>query len=278
MDLRCTASHAASESHVLKRADAVVTICETLREELVPRSGRHDKVHVVANGVDVDSFRPKQPSEESRRKYGLAGGPLILYVGTFQPYEGLELLVRAFRRVRDRLPDAQLLIVGGSVSLAYRGATTTGTQEEVLARVIDDLRLREHVTMTGLVPHAEVSGLYSIADCVVYPRILTRTTALTTPLKPLEAMAMGRPVVVSDLPPMRELVRHGETGLTFPAGDEAALAQTCVDLLESTPSRREQLGRAARDYVVAERQWSHLVSRYRAVYENVLSPREKGPA
>ena len=90
--------------------------------------------------------------------------------------------------------------------------------------------------MTGRC-HTGRSRTLLIADCVVYPRILTRTTALTTPLKPLEAMAMGKPVAASDLPPMRELVRDRETGLTFPAGDEAAVAQACIALLEDAPLR-----------------------------------------
>ena len=247
----------------------MVTICETLESELKKRPGLEGKVHVVANGVDVDVFQPREPSEEVRRKYGLAGKSVVLYVGTFQPYEGLELLVRSLSRVLARRPDAHLVIVGGSASLAYRGGTTRGTQEEVLGRAISELRLTDHVTMTGRVPHGEVADLYSIADCVVYPRILTRTTALTTPLKPLEAMAMGKPVAASDLPPMRELVRDRETGLTFPAGDEAAVAQACIALLEDAPLRA-RLGQAARDFVVAERQWPDLVKRYDAVYESAL--------
>jgi PEP-CTERM/exosortase A-associated glycosyltransferase len=254
------------ETYVLSKADAVVTICETLKAELEGRLRGRGKVHVVANGVDTDAFHPRASSEEVRRKHGLAGKRVILYVGTFQPYEGLELLVRSLQHVLARLPDAHLVVVGGSASLAYRGATTRGTQEEVLDRVVSDLHLGEHVTMTGRVPHEEVGDLYSIADCVVYPRILTRTTSLTTPLKPLEAMAMGKAVAVSDLPPMKELVRDGETGLTFAAGDESALARVCIKLLEDLEFR-QGLGRAAREFVVAERQWPDLVRRYRWTYE-----------
>jgi PEP-CTERM/exosortase A-associated glycosyltransferase len=260
------------ETYVLSRADAVVTICETLKAELEGRLGGTRKIHVVANGVDTEAFTPHPPSEDARRKYKLGSKRVVLYVGTFQPYEGLELLVRSLGRVIQRVPDAHLVIVGGSASLAYRGATTRGTQEEVLDRVVSELRLAEHVTMTGRVPHEEVGDLYSIADCVVYPRILTRTTSLTTPLKPLEAMAMGKAVAVSDLPPMKELVRDGETGLTFAAGDDAALAQTCIRLLEDA-ALRERLGRAARESVVAERQWQDLIRRYGAVYQEALGRR-----
>jgi PEP-CTERM/exosortase A-associated glycosyltransferase len=257
------------ETYVLSRADAVVTICETLKAELRGRLSGMGKVHVVANGVDTEAFTPRPASEDVRRKYKLGGKRIVLYVGTFQPCEGLELLVRSLGRVIERVPDAHLVIVGGSASLAYRGASTRGTQEEVLDRVVSELHLGEHVTMTGHVPHEEVGDPYSIADCVVYPRILTRTTSLTTPLKPLEAMAMGKAVAVSDLAPMKELVRDGETGLTFAAGDESALAQVCIRLLDN-PGLRQGLGRAAREFVVAERQWPSLVRRYRWTYEEAV--------
>jgi glycosyltransferase involved in cell wall biosynthesis len=83
-------------------------------------------------------------------------------------------------------------------------------------------------------------------------------------------MAIGKAVAVSDLPSMKELVRDGETGLTFAAGDEGAIAQACSTLLGDAVLR-ERLGRAAREYVVADRQWPDLVKKYRAVYESTAS-------
>jgi PEP-CTERM/exosortase A-associated glycosyltransferase len=258
-----------AESYVLSRANGVVTICETLRRELEPRSGDPAKVEVVPNGVDAEAFCPREPSVDARTRYGLDGRRVVLYVGTFQPYEGLDLLVRALPEVLSAVPLAQLVIVGGSASLAYN-SSLKGTQEELLGRVIAELGLGDRVTMTGRVPHDQVAALYSIADCVVYPRIHTRTTALTTPLKPLEAMSMARPVVVSDLAPMRELVLDGQTGLTFPAGDSRALAARCIELLRGA-ALRASLGAAARAFVLAGRQWPELVQRYPGVYERAIA-------
>jgi glycosyltransferase involved in cell wall biosynthesis len=128
-------------------------------------------------------------------------------VGTFQPYEGLDLLVRAMSAILSHAP-------GGVSSLA-------------------------HVTFTGRVPHAFVRSAYAIADIVVCLRLLTRITALTTPLKPLEAISMsiGR-ALISDVRGMHELVRECETGATFPAGDVDGLARVwirrCEGRLDST--------------------------------------------
>ena len=103
---------------------------------------------------------------------------------------------------------------------------------------------------------------------MAYPRLLTRTTALTTPLKPLEAMAMGKAVLVSDVPAMLELVSPGVTGAAFKAGDVRELQQQVLALL-GDDALRMRLGSAARQWVVANRDWRQLVSIYSDVYAAV---------
>jgi PEP-CTERM/exosortase A-associated glycosyltransferase len=245
------------ETRVLARADAVVTICEKLREELAPRTGRPDRLSVVGNGVDTGSFRPEPADPAARARWGLEGKTVLGYVGTFQPYEGLETLIDALARIRVALPAAHLLITG------------SGGEEERLKARVRQQQLDNHVTFTGRLPHDQVRDAYAQADLMVYPRVMTRTTALTTPLKPLEAMAMGKPVIVSDVPAMHELVRPGETGLIFRAGDAADLAEKCLQIL-GEPAGCVQLGGRARDWVLAERQWSALVAGYQKVYASVL--------
>jgi PEP-CTERM/exosortase A-associated glycosyltransferase len=260
------------ETYVLRRADAVVTICDSLRHELAPRVGPGGSLHVVANGVDPDSFQPQDASEDVRRRWGLTGREVILYAGTFQPYEGLDLLVRAMRRVLRQRPCAHLVIVGGAAGLAG-GSAPLGAEERDLRRIVAENLATAHVTFTGRVPHAHVKELYAVADIVTYPRRWTRTTALTTPLKPLEAMAMAKPIIVSDIPAMRELVTDGVTGLLFRAGDQDALATKCEQLL-SDAALRYRLGQSGRDWVVRERQWRSLVSLYTSVYKSL--PRGAG--
>lgn len=257
------------ETHVLSRADAVVTIGETLRAELAPRAGGDHRVQIVANGVDRDAFAPRPASEKTRARWNLRGKTIILYAGTFQPYEGLPLLIDALPRLRDRHPDVHLLIAGGSASLAYKGANLAGTQEDVLQTMIRERGLEAHVTLTGRLPHHEIPELYAIADLVAYPRLFTRTTSLTTPLKPLEAMAMGRAVIASDVRAMTELVDDGRTGVLFRAGDADHLAARTLELLDS-PAKRDELGTAARAWVERERHWPLLVSHYGRLYTALI--------
>jgi PEP-CTERM/exosortase A-associated glycosyltransferase len=244
---------AATETRVLRQADAVVTICERLREAVTPRARSADRVFVVGNGVDTASFQPVTPDADVRARWKLGGKHVIGYIGTFQPYEGLDVLVRSMLHIRAERPDAHLVITGA------------GGVEAELRALASSLKLDDSVTFTGRLPHDEVRQMYAQADVMAYPRILTRTTALTTPLKPLEAMAMGKPVIVSDVPAMQELVRPGVTGLMARAGDAADLAKQCLQIL-GEPGQQSRMGNQAREWVLSERQWPQLIARYPSIY------------
>ena len=268
------------ESYVVRHAGAVVTICDLLKNEIAPRAGKADNVHVIPNGVDTDAFRPQSSSEALRRHWGLIGKEVILYAGTFQPYEGLDLLIRAMADVVRSRPSAHLMIVGGSAGFAGKSGASS-PEESLLLSAVQESAVGPHVTFTGRIPHADVKEMYALADVLCYPRRLTLTTALTTPLKPLEGMAMAKPVIASNVPAMCELVSDGATGLVFDAGDAQDLARKCLMLL-SDPQLRQRLGTAGRDWVVRERQWPSLVAKYRDVYSAVrndpLHRSEKIPA
>ena len=126
--------------------------------------------------------------------------------------------------------------------------------------------------MPGRIPHEKMPALYAMADAMVYPRKSMRLTNLVTPLKPLEAMAMGKAVIASDVGGHRELIRHGETGLLVPAGDPGALAEA-LERLARDPQQREALGRQGRRWVSSERTWGRNAERYRVIYRSVTRER-----
>ncbi len=254
------------ENYVLHRSDALVTICQTLKEAIEPRKGKDVPVHVVDNGVDVDRFTPRPADEALRAKWKLGGKKVVAYLGTFQPYEGIELLVRSMKGVARRVPSAHLMIVGG------------GGEHPQIVKLAKELGLDHRVTFTGRVPHHEVGDMFPLGDLFVYPRLLTYTTALTTPLKPLEAMSMARPVLVSDIPPMRELISTpGESGLLFKPGDQDDLERQIAAALDD-PAALERIGAAGRRYVIAERTWPKLVTRYQHIYDDAIARHGKGKA
>lgn len=260
--LRYRASRLA-ETFALLQADQVTTICEGLKQDILMRGVRAGKVTVIPNAVDTTAFRfDPQPDLQRSQELGLQGCTVLGFLGSFYHYEGLHLLIEALGRLKPTHPDLRLLLVGG------------GFQEEALKHQAQALGVGESVVFTGRVPHAEVEKLYALTHLLVYPRLPVRLTELVTPLKPLEAMAQGRLVLASDVGGHRELIRDGQTGALFRAGDVDSLCQGIQRMLASReiwPKIREQ----GRRFVESERTWMLSVARYQKVYEAALAKRTR---
>lgn len=255
--LRYRASRAL-ETWGLRRAHHVTTICEGLRGEILARGIAPERVTVIPNAVDTEAFRfDASPHPELRRRLGLEGTTVLGFAGSFYGYEGLDLALGALARLVSECADLRLLLVGG------------GPQEQNLKAQARRLGLAERVVFTGRVPHAEVQRYYELIDLLLYPRHPMRLTELVTPLKPLEAMAQGRVLIASDVGGHRELIRDGETGFLFRAGDAADLAAKIAAVL----ARRAEWPRIrlqGRRFVEAERTWARSVARYADVYGGLV--------
>lgn len=250
----------ALETWALRRADAVATICRGLRDEAVERGVDAARIAVVPNAVDVERLSVERRVDPGlRHRLGLEDAVVLGFIGSFYAYEGLALLLEALPAIRRRHPSTRLLLVGG------------GPEERRLRELSGQLGLADAVRFAGRVPHERVGSYYDLVDLFVYPRLSRRLTELVTPLKPLEAMAKGRPVVASDVGGHRELIRPGETGILFPPGDVEALATTLSDTLAARASW-EELRRAARRFVEEERTWARSVAGYRALYGRCIGP------
>ncbi|MEW6021276.1 MAG: TIGR04063 family PEP-CTERM/XrtA system glycosyltransferase [Pseudomonadota bacterium] len=242
------------ETYALKRADAVTTICEGLRGDIVARGIPAAKVTVIPNAVDIDKFAVGGEADlELKRKLGFEGNRLIGFIGSFYAYEGLDVLLRAVPALAARHPDLRVLLVGG------------GPQDAKLRQQAKDLGIADKVVFTGRVPHDQVQKYYDLLDVLVYPRLSMRLTDLVTPLKPLEAMAQGRILAASSVGGHRELIVDGKTGVLFAPDDPASLAAKVGDLLDAKmlwPALRS----AGRQYVETERNWQVSVSNYKNIY------------
>jgi len=244
----------ALETWALKRADAVTTICEGLRRDIVARGIPADKVTVIPNAVDIDKFSVGGSADQVlKAKLGLQGARLIGFIGSFYAYEGLDILLRAVPQLTQELPDLRVLLVGG------------GPQDAQLRQLAKDLGITDKVVFTGRVPHDQVQKYYDLLDVLVYPRLSMRLTDLVTPLKPLEAMAQGRILAASDVGGHLELIADGKTGVLFKADDPASLADKVGALLRAD-TLWPALRAAGRHYVESERNWPVSVARYKNIY------------
>jgi PEP-CTERM/exosortase A-associated glycosyltransferase len=246
------------ETAALKRAAHVTTICEGLRADIVRRGVPETKVTVIPNAVDAEAFVFDAPADAALRcRLGLDGNTVIGFVGSFYAYEGLDLLIGALPAVLAARPDARLLLVGG------------GPQEAALRALAHATGVQDEVVFAGRVPHGEVQRYYGLVDVLAYPRRSIRLTELVTPLKPLEAMAQGKLLVASDVGGHRELIRDGETGVLFKAGDVQALAEAILRLM-SREQDWPRLRARGREFVERERTWRASVARYAPIYEQLV--------
>jgi len=247
----------ATETRCMKEAAAVTTLSESMRAEIVARGVDPARVHVIPNGVDVEAFQPVPRNTDLAESLGLTGAFVFGYVSNLDHFrEGHELLIHATERLRATGIPATALIVGD------------GDRRAELEELAQSVGVTDHVVFTGKVPHNEVLDYYALYDVFVVPRVDERAARLVTPLKPFEAMAAEIPVVVSDLPALREVIGEGTRGRTFAAGDVDALAETLTEL-HGDPELRAQLAAAGREWVTAERQWSSNGARYRMIYDQV---------
>jgi len=247
----------ALETYAFKRVNAITTICEGLRNDIVMRGISAQKITVIPNAVDIEKFSLENtPDNVLKQQLDLTGYRIIGFIGSFYAYEGLDLLLTALPRILDQTPDVRVLLVGG------------GPQEEALKQQSRQLGIADKIVFTGRVPHSEVNRYYDLVDVLVYPRHSMRLTELVTPLKPLEAMAQGRLFVASNVGGHRELIRDGETGMLFKAESPLDLASKVLDLL-NTPERWPAMKAAGRRFVETERNWKVSVARYRDVYSSL---------
>ncbi len=248
----------ALEDHVVAGADAVVTICDGLKTDLVARGNAPDRITIMPNGVDLALFgAPLARDPAFAAELGLGDGPVIGFIGSFYDYEGIDDLIAAMPALTARHADARLLLVGG------------GPREAMLRAQAEASPARDAIRFVGRVPHTEVERYYALIDIMAYPRKASRLTDLVTPLKPLEAMAQGKLVAASNVGGHRELMTDGVTGTLFTPDDPAACAAALAAMLDDRSGWAAHRA-AGRAHVIVSHDWAVNAQRYRAVYQKLL--------
>jgi phosphatidylinositol alpha-mannosyltransferase len=231
---------------VYDRLGARIAVSASARDTWQRRFG--GTMAVVPNGVAPEFFASPKPLEGWKQD-----GPTILFVGRLEPRKGLEYLVRAFLRLKPAFPRLRLLVVGRD---------DRGQQHKAMAMVPP--RLRPDLVFVGSVPQADLPSWYASADVFCAPSLGGESFGIVL----AEAMAVGLPVVCSDIGGYRDVVRDGADGLLVPPRDPEALAEALAGLLDN-PARLAAMGEAA---AAAARRyaWEVVAGQVAEVYRTAL--------
>lgn len=254
------------EAETAREADLVLTLTKAMKEELVLRGVAEKHIQLAPNSVDIDRFDVRPPDETLKIELGIPlKVPVIGYIGTFATYEGLNLLVDAARILNNANVSFSMMLVGNDNT----SADEPGPIFSTISQMVSDAGMGQRFTLTGRVPHDEVERYYSLCDILVYPRLSLPVTEMVSPIKPLEAMAMGKAVVVSDVSPLREIVQAGETGMVHASGSSTSLAAELRVLLNDR-ALRMRLGFNARNWVEENRAWRATAERIDPFLRNLI--------
>ena len=221
----------ARERLVWRRAEGYVTITAALARELDTRFGPRPRLAVVPDGARLPTVESVGLRDDSGRPARVVG-----YAGHLYPWKGLDVLLGALQR----LPGVRGLIVGG----------LAGEPDLARVRALANELAPGRVTFAGQVDPPRVPALLRDADVLVLPNPPSRmSAAYTSPLKLFEYMAAGRPIVGSDLPSLREVLRPDENAVLVEAGDPGALAAGIARVL-GDPGLAARLAARAREDVI----------------------------
>ncbi|WP_237210164.1 glycosyltransferase family 4 protein [Rothia nasimurium] len=251
----------ARETQMMKAASQVLTLSETMKKSLIERGVAEGRVTVVPNSVDSSLLEQNLSPREARAQLGLPeGGFWVGSVSSLVPYEGFDTLLRALVHLRDRGLDARLLLAGD------------GTDRVRLERLAQSLGVADYTVFLGRIAPELTPFAHQALDVFVVPRTNDEVCRTVTPLKPIEAMAIGRPVVVSDLPPLADLVcPEGQqpAGRVAQAEDPASFAQALL-LLAENPDARARLSAQGRELARA-RTWEKQAAIVEEIYNGLLT-------
>lgn len=263
------------EEKTAKRADAVIAADSAIKNWLTDHLKiNKEKLFCIPNGVNIKEFSPFVNEEEIRKKYGVRKNEkLIVIVRGFAPVYGVETVLNAFNLLLKKhdFRNVKLLLAGG------------GKLKERFAKIIKDNKLEKNVILKDAIPHTHVLKLFASADIIVNTSARTygtekfETSSLVealdkirpigTSITTLEALATGKPTVVSTAGAAFQGISLDDIGVLTPNNDPEVLADALSELLNNE-KLAEQIGKNGRKYVEKKRTWKTIVEKISEVYNS----------
>jgi len=234
------------ERHIWQGADLVITVSESLRDQLQTSGVDPRRIQVLPNGFDPSLFHADSGSSVLRESLKIDGQFTVGFVGTFRPWHGVDLLLATFQELHQIDPNTHLILVG-------EGPLRSSFEEQVR-----NAGLEKAVTFAGRIAHQDVPNYLAAMDVAVapYPAL---DEFYYSPIKLFEYMAAGRPVVASRAGQVAEILTDGQTGLLYEPGNSADLLR-CLQQVKTDPTLRLELGQRA-NASCSEYTWSRNAER-----------------
>jgi len=255
IDLNLLSKIKEQEIATLHLSDAIICPSNVTRDYIASLGPSRKLVTVIPNGVSPSDFSPSPlPSREGRI-------PVILYIGTLADWQGLDLVIKALPKILEQ-KDVQLQIIG-------RGRSR---QRKTLSKQVRKMGLEGSVSIQPPVPHHEIPSLIAKADICVSPLGLNdrNVTQGACPIKVLEYMAASRPLVATNIPIVRELVREEVDALLFSPNDPDDLARQVLILLNDVELSK-RLAESAAERVLTKFTWHESQKKLLKVYDKLLA-------
>ncbi|WP_435360926.1 glycosyltransferase family 4 protein [Haloarchaeobius sp. DFWS5] len=247
------------ERRAVRRADHVLAVCEEGRRHYLDDcAAADDRVSVVGNTVDLDRDWFDADAEPVA---GYEGEFVVSYVGKYAPHRGLEAVVEGFAKVMEEAPNARLLMVGAPGNDRYGERFDAHCERH---------GVMDATTFTGWVDFEDVPNYMAASDVCLVPHADTPHTNTTLPHKLFQYMALGKPVLVSDVPPLQRVVGGTESGLVAEAGNPDAMAEAMTRLAEDA-DLRTRLGENGQAAVTKRFNWDRDAEELVSVYDSLTA-------
>lgn len=238
-------------SMAYRSATAVITVTQGLKNELVELYHvKPDRIVIIPNAANIQLFRPIDRMEAMKRLELDPRFKYICFVGTFAPWQGLDVLLQAIEYLKGR--NIRLLLVGD------------GRLRRSITELVKTKGLEDHVIIVGAVPYEQVPLYIGAAYLCVMPKVYDPSTGLS-PMKLYEYLACARPVVATDIPEVTEVLSRGKCGRVVPIGDARALADAIEQLLGMCETEWTLMGLRGRSLVAKCHSWDAVASLIKAL-------------
>jgi glycosyltransferase involved in cell wall biosynthesis len=227
------------DAWVFPRASHILCVSRVLADEVQRRGAKAERVHVLPNAIDVDRFRGSRPGQSVRARLGIEESLVVGHVGLFHRWDRLDALIEVMKSIRDQRPKTKVLLVGD------------GPEMQNLKQTTFRLGMEREVIFSGPVPRDDVPAYIDAMDICVLPD----SSAFGSPIALFEFMAMGKPCVVPDIGPIRDVIDDHATGIMFPRGDYNALREALLRIIED-PALRNRIGAQAKQTVFERHTWA----------------------